>query len=56
MTVHNNQSYHYDQRADFTGSQITVESQDPDEMANKLRAREVRSRLTSTRGVQRSRA
>jgi SLT domain-containing protein len=54
VTVHNNQHYVYDQRNDFGDAQITIQAQDPDEMARKLEARVVASRLTETRGVRRN--
>lgn len=53
MTVHNNQSYTYDQRNDFSDASIVVQSQDPDDMGRKLEARAARGRLTQTRGVRR---
>lgn len=53
IVVHNNQHYVYDSRNDFEGANITVEAQDPDEMARKLEAKAVTKRITQTRGVRR---
>ena len=39
----------YDQRNDFSDARITVQAQDPDEMARKLAARQRRSNLTASR-------
>ena len=51
VTVNNNQTYTYDQRVDFTGSQVTVQSQDPEDMGRRLEKKAVADRLTQTRGV-----
>jgi SLT domain-containing protein len=53
MTVNHHEQITYDQRNDFGDAKITVMSNDPDDMARKLEARKVRSRLTQTRGVNR---
>src|SRR5690606_24798162 len=49
IVIHNQQQYHYDQRNDFTGAQVTVQSQDPDDMGRKLEKKAVDARLTQTR-------
>jgi TP901 family phage tail tape measure protein len=53
ITVNNTGAVTYDHRNDFSGAQIQVLSQDPDEMARKLESKAVQQRLTATRGVQR---
>lgn len=54
VSVTNAQSYHYDQRNDFSGARIVIQSEDPDSMAHKLAERSRRDRLTQTRGVRRN--
>ena len=51
MTVNHHESITYDNRNDFGGARITVQSQDPDDMARQLQAKVTRSRVTQTRGV-----
>ena len=54
IVVNNNQHYVYDSRNDFSDAEITVVSNDPDEMARKLlRVKAVTKRVTQTRGVRR---
>jgi hypothetical protein len=53
MQVFHNETITYDQRNDFGDAQITVLSQDPDDMARKLQARQTSQRLTQTAGVSR---
>jgi SLT domain-containing protein len=53
IVVNNNQHYVYDQRSDFSDAEITVVSQDPDEMGRKLAAKAVTDRVNQTRGVRR---
>lgn len=55
VNVSNNQSYTYDNRNDFGGAHITVQAQDPDELARKLQAKEHANRLNQTAGVRRNR-
>lgn len=49
IVVNNHQRYHYDQRNDFTGAQVTVQSEDPDDMGRKLEKKAVEGRLTQVR-------
>ncbi|HEY5727424.1 MAG TPA: M23 family metallopeptidase, partial [Acidimicrobiia bacterium] len=51
ITVNNTGAVTYDSRNDFSGAQIKVVSNDPDDMARQLEAKATRQRLTSTRGV-----
>jgi len=53
MTINHNEQITYDSRNDFGGAQFTVVSDDPDNMARKLEARQFRSRVAQTRSVRR---
>jgi SLT domain-containing protein len=53
MTVHHNENITYDNRNDFGDAKFTIISNDPDDMARKLEQRQIRSRVTQTRGVRR---
>ena len=53
IVVNNHQRYIYDNRNDFGGAEITVVSQDPDEMGRRLTEKAVTARVTQTRGVRR---
>jgi hypothetical protein len=52
MTVNHNETITNDYRNDFGNADITVVSNNPDDMANQLSAKAVSQRLTQTRGVQ----
>ena len=47
--VYHGETITYDHSNDFAGAAITVQAQDPDEMARKLEARQRRSNLTKSR-------
>ena len=49
--THSNNPTVIDNRNDFTGSTVTVVSNDPDDMADKAAKRARQSNLTKTRGV-----
>ena len=53
MTVHHNEQITYDSRNDFGDANITVVSNDPDDMARKLERKAVLGRVSQTRGVRR---
>ena len=53
IVINNSGAVTYDNRNDFAGAQITVKSEDPDQMARRLERRQTQQRVTQTRSVRR---